>query len=426
MHDKLAIHGGKPAAQGLSWPEWPRYDGGTEASILAALRSRRWAVSWASAGEPSRERRFAEAFAVYNEVPHCVSVDHGSSALVVALEALGIGPGDEVVVPSMTWVAPVTAVLRVGAVPVIVDVDSRSGCITSEAVAAEVSGPRVKAVIVVHLACTVANVAEIRRITSEHGVALIEDCAQAHGARLGGKCVGTFGDMGVFSFQAGKVLTGGEGGAVITANTDLHARLLELRADSRRYVPFPAKVGEEELEVSGSIMGANYCMSEWSAAVLLDRLGHLDDEHEHREACAVKIEMGLTTIPGVRTLARPENLTRRSVYEYAIQFDEKESPLASVDGSRVAEALSAELGFPCWQADVPLPRSPYFRPDSKARFAWCDEADERARGRAYPGAEKYHRSTILWHHRALLGGSEHAEAIVAAVEKLHRHAEELR
>ena len=137
------------------------------------------------------------------------------------------------------------------------------------------------------------------------------------------------------------------------------------------------------------------------------------------------LRRGLGNIPGVRALARPNNLTKRSVYEFAIQFDE-ESPLGSVDATRVAEALSAELGFPCWQADVPLPRSPYFRPGNKARFAWTDEADERSRGRAYPGAELYHRSTILWHHRVLLGGPKHVEAIIAAVEKLYRHVDKLR
>ena len=172
-------------------------------------------------------------------------------------------------------------------------------------------------------------------------------------------------------------------------------------------------------------MGGNYCMSEWSAAVLLDRLEHLDEEHERRRVTAMAIEAGLASIPGVGTLPTPAELTKRSVYEYAIQFDD-ESPLWSVDAARIAAALSAELGFPCWQADAPLPRSPYFRPESKARFAWSEEADLRARGRAYPGAEAYHRSTVLWHHRALLGGPEHAAAIVAAIEKLQRHADGLR
>ena len=249
MGDRLAVAGGTPVGSQLSWPEWPAFDAQTEANLIAALRSRRWAVSWASAGEPSRERRFAEAFAAYNGIPYCVSVDHGSSALVIALEALGVGPGDEVIVPAMTWVAPITAVLRVGALPVIVDVDPRSGCITPDAIEAALEIPGVKAAIAVHLACTIADITTIREITGRHGVALIEDCAQAHGARLGADCVGTFGDIGAFSFQAGKVLTGGEGGAVITADPELHARLVELRADSRRYTRTPALAGEEELEL---------------------------------------------------------------------------------------------------------------------------------------------------------------------------------
>lgn len=424
MSERPVILGGEPLGRHLSWPDWPRFDEETEARLLDVLKSRRWTVSWASSGEPSIERRFAEAFAGYNGAPYGVSVDHGSSALVVALEALGIGPGDEVIAPAMTWVAPITAVLRVGALPVIVDVDSRSGCIAPDMFEAALT-PQVKAVIVVHLACTVANITEIRAISSRHGVALIEDCAQAHGARIGDRNVGTFGSVGAFSFQAGKVLTGGEGGAVITADPDLYARLVELRADSRRYVRARAQVGEEELEVSGSIMGGNYCMSEWSAAVLLDRLKHLDEEHACREANATILEEGLAGIPGIRTLKKPDDLTKRSVYEFAIQIGEA-SPLGAVDAARVAEALSAELGFPCWQADVPLPRSPYFRPETKARFTWTNETDQRARGRAYPGAERYHRSTILWHHRALLGDSEHVAAIVAAIDKLHRHADELR
>lgn len=422
MHDNLALAGGEPVARNLLWPEWPNFDARTEARLAETLRSRRWAVSWASTGEPSRERQFAAAFAAYNEIAHCVSVDHGSSALVVALEALGIGPGDEVIVPAMTWVAPITAVLRVGALPVIADVDPRSGCLTPDTIE-EAMGPAVRAIVVVHLACTVADIVAIRELAGRRGIGLVEDCAQAHGASIDQKKVGTFGDLGAFSFQAGKVLTGGEGGAVITADDHLQMRLEELRADSRRYISRPARRGEEELEISGSIMGANYCMSEWSATVLLDRLDHLDAEHQVREKNAQLVEDGLSAMPGLRTLSAPPGSVTRSIYEFAIQIDEP-SPLSRTDTAKVADALSGELGISCWQADIPLPRSPYFHPESKTRFArtWNDDADSRARGRSYPGAEAYHSSTILWHHRALLGTREHAEAILAALAKVERHA----
>ncbi|QVI19615.1 DegT/DnrJ/EryC1/StrS family aminotransferase [Nocardia tengchongensis] len=109
----LALHGGAPVRAHRTWPRWPQFDNRTAAELLAALHSSRWSVTWYSPrGGKSRERLFAEAFARYNGAAHGVSVDHGSSALVIALEALGIGPGDEVIVPAMTWVAPATAVLR--------------------------------------------------------------------------------------------------------------------------------------------------------------------------------------------------------------------------------------------------------------------------------------------------------------------------
>ncbi|MDX6720992.1 MAG: L-glutamine:scyllo-inosose aminotransferase, partial [Solirubrobacteraceae bacterium] len=193
-----------------AWPAWPQFDAATERALVGALRAGRWSVSAPSAGSPSLERRFATAFAAYNASPYAVSVDHGSSALVVALEALGVGPGDEVLVPAMTWVASASSVLRCGALPVLLDVDPRSGCIDAATVAAEASA-RTAAVIVVHLACTSAGVEELLAVTDRLGIALVEDCAQCHGARWNGRSLGTFGAVGAFSFQARKVLTAGEG-----------------------------------------------------------------------------------------------------------------------------------------------------------------------------------------------------------------------
>ncbi|MGW4246888.1 DegT/DnrJ/EryC1/StrS family aminotransferase, partial [Nocardia sp. NPDC004722] len=198
----LAIHGGTPVRGPRPWPAWPQYDARTESELIAALRSSRWSVSWYSPqGGKSRERLFAEAFARYNGSAHGVSVDHGSGGLVIALEALGIGPGDEVIVPAMTWVAPATAVLRVGALPILVDVDPATGCLTAEQLRAALS-PRTRAVIVVHLACTAAEIEEIAAVSADNGLALIEDCSQSHGTRWAGRAVGTFGVPGIGQHSA--------------------------------------------------------------------------------------------------------------------------------------------------------------------------------------------------------------------------------
>ena len=420
----LALHGGPPVRQDRPWPGWPQYDDATERELLAALHSRRWAISWPSDGTWARERRFAAEFARYNDVPYCVSVDHGSSALVVALEALDAGPGDEVIVPAMTWVAPASVVLRVGALPVLADVDPRTGCITAEAVRDALS-PKTRAVIAVHLAASVADLDGILAVTAEAGLPLIEDCAQAHGAQWRGRAVGTFGAIGTFSFQNGKVLTGGEGGAVITSDERLYRLAQQLRADSRRYPDQDVPAGQMDLVEDGEVMGGNYCMPELSAALLLDQLPRLDAQHQHREKVARELESGLAGLGGFGPIPMPEQATRRSIYEYGIQF--RPGTFGPAPAARVAEALSAELGLNWWPPDAPLYDSKLMHPHTKRRFAaaWTADGRRRAFERDFRGCRQYAETTLLCHHSALLGDTSDADDIVSALEKIRACREEL-
>ncbi|WP_328714205.1 DegT/DnrJ/EryC1/StrS family aminotransferase [Nocardia salmonicida] len=420
----LAIHGGAPVRAGGAWPRWPQYDERTERELVAALRSDRWSVSWYSpTGGKSRERIFGAAFARYAGAAYGVSVDHGSGALVIALEALGIGPGDEVIVPVMTWVAPASAVLRVGALPVLVDVDPETGCLTAEHIRAAISG-RTKAVIAVHLACTTVRLDEVVDVVRSAGLALVEDCSQAHGTRWAGRAVGTFGDIGVFSMGAAKTLAGGEGGAAITDSPELYERMLMLRADSRGYTSHDPVAGEYELVELGTVMGANYCMSELTAAVLLDQLRRLDDQHAQREIRAKELAAGLAGIAGLAPVPVPAQVDRRTVYEYGIRFHSGTFGDAPVEA--VAAALTAELGTKVYPPRDPLHRSALLRPQTKPRFAhsW-NRAAERAAGRAYPGADHYRDHTLLVHHSVLLGERGDIEDLLAAVAKVRADAESL-
>ncbi|MEU6586018.1 DegT/DnrJ/EryC1/StrS family aminotransferase [Nocardia sp. NPDC046763] len=420
----LAIHGGTPVRSARPWPRWPQYDNRTAAELLAALHSSRWSVTWYSpSGGKSRERLFGEAFARYNGADYGVSVDHGSSALVIALEALGIGPGDEVIVPAMTWVAPATAVLRVGAVPVLVDVDPATGCLTADHLGAAISA-RTRAVIVVHLACTAAELDRITAATDAAGLALIEDCSQAHGTRWAGRAVGTFGEIGVFSLGAAKSLAAGEAGAAITGSHELYRRMLMLRADSRGYTDDGPAPGEYELVEDGTVMGANYCMSELTAALLLDQLPRLDDQHTIRETRAKELEAGLPGIPGLAPVPVPAPVDRRAVYEYGIRFTPDTFGDATVD--QVAAALTAELGTKVYPPRVPLHRSALLRPHTKPRFArWWADAVERAAGRRFPGADDYRDHTLLLHHSVLLGRRGDVDDILTALDKVRAHAADL-
>ncbi|WP_067538054.1 DegT/DnrJ/EryC1/StrS family aminotransferase [Nocardia crassostreae] len=421
----LAIHGGTPVRAGTPWPRWPQYDERTEAALLAALRSDRWSVSWYSpTGGKSRERLFGEAFAAYLGAAHGVGVDHGSGALVIALEALGIGPGDEVIVPAMTWVAPATAVLRVGALPVLADVDPDTGCLTGEQLRAALS-PRTKAVIAVHLACTAVRLDEVVAVARAAGIALIEDCSQAHGTRWAGQAVGTFGEIGVFSLGAAKTLAGGEAGAAATDRRDLYERMLMLRADSRGYTAHAPAAGEYELVELGAVMGANYCLSELTAAGLLDQLARLDAQHARRQLRATELAAGLTAIGGLSPVPVPAQVDRRAIYEYGIRC--APGTFGAMPIEQVAAALTAELGTKVYPPRDPLHRSTLLRPHTKPRFArlWrraADRAADRAAGRAYPGADHYRDHTLLVHHSVLLGARADIDDLLTALAKVRAHA----
>jgi dTDP-4-amino-4,6-dideoxygalactose transaminase len=324
----------------------------------------------------------------------------------------------------MTWVAPATAVLRAGALPVLADVDSQTGCITPEALRAALS-PRTRAVIVVHLGCTVADIEGIVAVANAVGVHVIEDCAQAHGAEWRGRRVGCFGAAGAFSFQNGKVLAAGEGGAVITSDEKLYSRLQQLRADSRRYPDAPVVAGQEELVREGTIMGANYCMPELSAAILLDRLPRLDDEHERRERTALEIESAIRGLGSFSATPRPLGVTKRSIFRYGLRFEPETFGGAPI--ARVAEALTAELGLRIHPPDPPLHRSLLFRPETKRRFAaiWSEEGRRRSMDRDFAGAERFCATTLQFHHGALLGGPDDAGDIAAALHKVQRWHSEL-
>jgi dTDP-4-amino-4,6-dideoxygalactose transaminase len=404
------VRGGRP------WPAWPPLGPRTADSVAAAVEAQRWTLSWP--GGDSLERRFAQHFADYNRVPYAVPVDHGSSALVVALEALDVGPGDEVIVPTMTWVATATAVLRVGALPVLVDSEPGSGCVSVDAVEAALS-ERTRAVIAVHLGSSVAGLGSLLRLTRRNRIALIEDSAQATGAIWRGRHVGTLGELGTFSFQAGKVLACGEGGAVVTSDPALYRRAQQLRADARCYAdPHARHPDDMELVEVGEVTGSNHCMSELHAALLLDQLPRLDEQHAHRELRASELEDGLATLGDLSAVPNSADVDRRSIYTYGIRFEPGAFGDAAVEV--VGQALSTELERPVYPPDVPLHRSLLFRPATKRRFAaaWTETGRKRAIGRAYPGAEHFRSTTLLLHHSALLGTSDDVADILEALTKV--------
>ncbi len=203
-----------------------------EQYVLEAMRS-----GWVSSIGPFIDRLEKE-FAAFCGVPHCVALSNGTVALHIALLARGIGPGDEVIVPDLTFVATAAAVVHAGATPVLVDVDPTSFALDVELTARAIT-PKTKAIIPVHLYGRPAPMTELRDAVAGRDIFLLEDAAEAHGARLGGKRVGSLGDAAAFSFYGNKLITTGEGGCITTADEQLAKRIRFLKdhamSPDRRY-----------------------------------------------------------------------------------------------------------------------------------------------------------------------------------------------
>jgi dTDP-4-amino-4,6-dideoxygalactose transaminase len=376
------------------------------------LDSSRWTLSSAG-GRELFERRFARLFADYVGTSYCVPVDHGSSALVVALQSLGIAHGGLVLVPALTWVSCATAVLRAGLVPVLVDVDIDTGCIGPDALN---GWHQAEAVLAVHLGCAMADVPAIAAVADPLNIAVIEDAAQAHGARWRDRSAGSMGTIGCFSMQQGKVLAAGEGGAVVTDDPGLATVLEELRADSRRYPAVPIGNGQTELLETASMMGANFCLDEFNAALLCAQLAELDAQHERRNKNHDLLVELLADVEEVRVVRpRPEQ-TRMSIYEAPIVFGTLPGDMTI---GAVAEALTAELGIPFYPPRSPLNRSRLLRPWTMPSIGErAQQFRELHRGRNFPNSEYLGQHSVLTHHRAFLGTEEDMVDIATAIRKI--------
>ncbi|WP_200260296.1 DegT/DnrJ/EryC1/StrS family aminotransferase [Streptomyces sp. HSG2] len=388
------------------------------------LESERWAVSGPWSGSRPIERELAERFASFVGAEWCVPVDHGSSALVAGLHALGVGPGDEVIVPGLTWVASASVVARAGAVPVLVDIDPNTLCIEPQAVEAAIT-PATVAITAVHLYSAMANMDALRVIADRHGLALVEDAAQAYGASWRGAGAGSLGDFGAFSAQQGKTLTSGEGGLLVTSDDGLRAKAEMLRGDGRRYATGPQVRGRSDLEERSVVQGWNMHLTEIQAGLLLDGLERLPLQNRQRALFAEQLDKDLVAEGDLESIVPYGANDQRAYYHYAIRL--REGAFAGLGATAVCEALSAELGYWVHPPYRPLDGHPLYDP---RRFPGAGDGPlaERLNPSAYhlPAAHREAARTVLFHHPMLLGGDAHREAIVEAFAKVRRLAGQLR
>ena len=405
---ELALLGG-PAAKRKAFPAWPQYDDRERVALQEVLESRQW---WRTPGTKTLE--FEQAFAAYHGAKHGIAVTNGTHALEVALCALGVGPGDEVIVPDFTFVATASAVLFAGAMPILVDVLPSTYCLDPALVEAAIS-PRTRAIMAVHMGGHPADLDELARLAGRHGLALVEDAAHAHGSEWRGRKIGTAGMAATFSFQSSKLMTAGEGGMVIT-NDDAFERLARSAHDCGR---MPG-----EWFYSHFIYGSNYRLSEWQGAILGVQLARLEEQTRLRHARARLLDRRLGEIEGITPQGLDERCTRNGQYAYIFHYDP--SAFGGVPPARFVEALNAE-GVPTQASYPPVHGLDVFQSGAYRRRLPPEQAaqDHPFLRAAFPHTERAARETVWIPQYALLGDEEDMGEIVLAVDKIRRRAGEL-
>ena len=427
---KLAISGGR-ALRTSPFPSWPVHDESEVQAVVEVVKSGKWwrfaygtGVELREDTEPgalSRVVEFSRTFAAYHQAKYGIAVANGTGSLEIIFKALGIGPGDEVIVPAYTYMASASAVLQINAVPVFVDVQPDTYLIDPDRIGEAITD-RTKAIEPVHFGGQPADMDRVLEIAQEHGLAVVEDAAQAHGSEWRGRKVGALGNAGSFSFQQSKNMTSGEGGIIVTNDSAL-AELCDSytwmgRMEGRPWYEFQR-------------LGWNYRMTEFQASILLVQLQRLEEQNGRRTDNARYLSKLLSEVDGITPLRWDERATKHCQHIYIIRYDPEE--FRGVHRDRFVQALIAE-GIPASAGyTFPLYANPMF---SNREFythgcpLTCGFYDKDVDFAAYaemcPVTERACYQESIWLVQSLfLGTPTDMEAIAAAIRKVKENIGEL-
>jgi dTDP-4-amino-4,6-dideoxygalactose transaminase len=346
------------ATRAVSPTRWPTITDGDRAAVARVLD--RGVLS--GAGAPEMRGLEAE-FAAAVGARFCLATNSGTSALHIALAAAGVGPGDEVIVPALSFIATAQAVLHQGATPVFADVEPAFYNLDPADAARRVTA-RTRAIVPVHLHGLPADMDAVRALARRHGLAVVEDAAQAHGAIYKGRAVGTLGEAAAFSLNSTKNLPAGEGGLFVTSSEELYARAARVRFDG---LEPPSKWDathplDDEADALATLRGFMYLPGELTAALARSQLKRLGETTARSQLNAARLSERLAELPGVEPPAVPPDRTH-VFHKYRVRLDPARAGLALTPAAlrdRVLEALRAEgVEAVLWQT-APLPSHPLF------------------------------------------------------------------
>lgn len=406
---ELAIRGGIPVRT-APYPQWPEVDERDVQAVAEVVRDGQLG-GWPEPGP--RNAEFSARFAAYQGAGQGIVMVNGTVTMEVALKALGIGWGDEVIVPALTFAATAYAAIAAGALPVIVDVEPERWTIDPDAVEAAIT-PATRAIMPVHLGQQMADMDRLEQIAERHGLAIVEDCAHAHGQQWGGRGAGCIGAFGSFSHQSSKILTAGEGGTLLTNDEGL-ARRAHSIIDCGR----PKDDAGQEYT-----FGANYRLGELNCALLCTQLDRFEEQRAQRESGARLFEQMAGGMAGVSINPIHPRITRWSFYRYLLRIDPEAFAGANCEAvadALVAEGIGAEVQYP------PMSRYDLFQP-RLSRLPVCVEHADRLdpAKMSFPVAEAAgEREAVYLQECVFRAGRQGVQDAVDALAKVQTHASEL-
>jgi 3-amino-5-hydroxybenzoate synthase len=401
----MSTHRDKRALFEDRLPKWPVWSEQEEEAVLRVVRSGAW---WREAG--MEVESFEKEFAEFIGVDHVRAVTNGTQAIELALACLGLRADDEVIIPACTFISTASAVLSYGAVPIPVDVTRDTLCLDIGATEASIT-PRTRAVIPVHMAGHVCDMQELQVLSNRHGFAIVEDAAHAHGATWNGRSAGSIGDSSIFSFQAGKLITAGEGGAFATSDPD---------TANQTFVRHSCGRPSQDREYVHRVVASNLRMTELQGAILRVQLKRLPEQIAIRERSASHFDHLLSGIDGVNPLVRKPYADVHSHYMYMAWFDPE------AFGDMTAGAIAKELrmlGVPAFRCFPPVHHTEMFSRDNllhhKSLFSTGEPLHDYATFHTpVSQAAGYH---VVWfHHSLLLSDQPILEEIADEIRKLER------
>lgn len=410
---KPAILGGSKAyTKGFS--AWPIFDETEEKALISVLKSGKWGRlnGPVVAG-------FEQAYAKLNGVGHCLGVSSGTSALTTILGALGIGPGDEVVIPVYTFIATYNVVVLNYALPILVDTDIETFQIDAKKAEAAVTA-QTKAIMPVHIGGTPANIDAFLELGQKKGIPIVEDACQAHLAEWNGKKVGNFGVAGAFSFQSSKNLNCAEGGAILTNNADFAQACYTFHNQGQGGTGISYGTG------SGT-RATNLRLTEFQGNLLLAQMTRLQQQAETRSENAKYLTELLADIPGIEPAKWYPGTTRSAYHLYMFRYLKEHFNGLSRD--KFVEAINAE-GIPCDRGYGQMNRDAYVTGLASnphyLRIYGEKTMKEWLERNQCPQNDKLTNEQSLWFFQTmLLGTRENMEQIAAAIRKIQKYAKQI-